>query len=148
LSPIRVLGSALSLLNGAFAAIIAYGGFIPVPIACLPSPPPGSANCAGAPYFFGIASPELQGTLLFVGVILIIDAVVSFAGVRASFVLGAILSAVVLALFAVSWGGPAANFSEAAVVLSVATILVDALASRPSRGLSERDSPLNLPVFG
>ena len=136
----------LSLINGAWAAVIAYSGFVPVATQCLPSQKP--AFCAGAPYYFGISSPELQGALLLVGIILVIDALVSFAGVRVSFMLGTVLSAVVLALFALSWGGPRAWVSEVAVVLSVATILVDALASRRSRGLSEKDSPLNLPVFG
>jgi hypothetical protein len=137
----------LGLLNGLLAAIIGYEGF-PTAAGCLFSPPLGSVNCAGAPKFFGIASPELQGAILLVGLILATDALVSFAGVRMSFMLGAILSAVVLALFAISWGGPSATVSEAAIALSVATVLVDALASRPSKSLSEKDSPLNLPVFG
>jgi hypothetical protein len=148
LSPIRVLAFVLSLLTGAYAAIIAKFGFIPVATGCLRSPPQGAANCAGAPYYLGISSPELQGALLVVGIVLVIDAVVSFAGVRASFVLGTVLSAVVLAIFALSWGGPPTNVSEVAVILSVPTIVVDSFASSPSRTLSEKDSPLNLPVFG
>jgi hypothetical protein len=144
LSPIRILGSVLSLLNGLWAAVLAYFGFIPVPLSCNVSPSP----CSGAPTFFGIPSPYLHGALFAVGMILIIDALVSFKGVRMSFMLGAILSAVVLALFAISWGGVGTSESEVALVLSVVTILTDAVASRPARALSERDSPLNLPVFG
>jgi len=147
LSPIRVLASVLSLLTGAYAAIIAKYGFIPVPTQCLSSPQ-GAPNCAGAPYYLGISSPELQGALLLIGIVLVIDAVVSFTGLRASFVLGTVLSALVLAIFALSWGGPPTNISEVAVVLSVPTIVVDSFASSPSRTLSEKDSPLNLPVFG
>jgi hypothetical protein len=60
-----------------------------------------------------------------------------------------VLSAAVLVTLALTWGTPfATNDSIAAAVLSTAALLVDAVASRPSKELSERDSPLNLPVFG
>ncbi len=138
MSPIRALGSALSLLTGAWAAFLARFGFIPTP----------EAVNAASPRYSGIPSAELQGILLVVGAILIVDAMVSLVGVRAGFMLGAALSAVVLALVVLSWGGVGTNEAWAAVLLSAITIPVDAVSSRPARGLSEKDSPLNLPVFG
>jgi len=140
LSPIRILGSALSLLNGAWAAYIAYYHANTLQ-------PCSHSGCPGAPGF-GISSPELQGALLVIGVILAIDALVSFVGIRASFIIGAILSASVLAIVAVLWGTYSGTDSAVALVLSVLALVVDAVASRPSQGLSEKDSPLNLPVFG
>jgi hypothetical protein len=68
--------------------------------------------------------------------------------VRSSFLLGGVLSAVVVVFVALRWGVFATAYSEAAIALSVAALLVDVVASRPARALSERDSPLNLPVFG
>ena len=82
------------------------------------------------------------------GVALLLISLVSFAGVRVVFMLGAISSLIIIALVLLSWGDYPL-FEEATVlVLSVVTLLADLLASRPARGLSERDSPLNLPVFG
>jgi len=83
-----------------------------------------------------------------VGGILVVDSLVSFAGVRVSFAFGAALSAVVLARLALEWSGYFAADVEIAAVLSVICIVVDAIAFRPAKGLSEKDSPLNLPVFG
>jgi hypothetical protein len=54
----------------------------------------------------------------------------------------------VLVAVAITWGTYATDYSAAAAVLSLVAVMVDAVASRPSRGLSEKDSPLNLPVFG
>jgi len=127
----------LSLLNGAWAAYIAYYYTYHLPT-CSLSP----SGCSGA------ASPELHSALLAVGAILAIDALVSFAGLRATFMVGVGLSALVLVLVADQWGTFSGTDSTVALVLSVLAIVVDAVASRLSKGLSEEDSPLNLPVFG
>jgi hypothetical protein len=124
LSPIRVLGSALSLVNGAWALFL-YFGVTP-----------------------GANGGSLSGLVALVGGILVVDSLVSFLGMRISFLLGAILSVALLAAVALQWGAYASSDSTAAVVLSACAALADVVASRPARGLSEKDSPLNLPVFG
>ncbi len=82
------------------------------------------------------------------GGLLVVDSLVSFLGLRLSFALGALFSATLLVVVALRWGEYSTTDSAAAVVLSVCAVAVDALASRPARALSEKDSPLNLPVFG
>jgi hypothetical protein len=125
LSPIRILGSVLSVLNGALAVYIHYSGGV------------------------ATATTSVSTTwLAVVGGVLVVDSLVSFAGVRMSFAVGAALSAVVLALVALQWGSYVATDAEVAAVLSAICIALDAIAFRPARGLSEKDSPLNLPVFG
>jgi hypothetical protein len=86
--------------------------------------------------------------LAVVGAILALASLVSIAGVRRSFIFGAILSAIMIARVALIWGSYPAADEETTLALSVVTFLVDMVASRPAKGLSEKDSPLNLPVFG
>ena len=119
-TPIRLAGSVLTFVTGALATFVAYSG----------------------------ASSNLQISLLVVGAVLAIDSLASFAGIRATFVVGAILSAAVLAIVAVQWGTYPITDSEAALALSVLSIVADVVASRPARGLSEQSNPMNLPVFG
>ncbi len=130
----------LSLLNGIWAVVIAYyepffaqpphGAFPPLSIAV-------TGNLAG-----------LEGALFIIGAILVLDSLISFVGLRIAFALGAVLSAAVIALVAFQWGSYETSYSGAAMLLSVACIVVDAVASRPAKVLSEQASPLNLPVFG
>ena len=134
MSPIRLLGSVLSLLNGAWSVYIHYYGGVTTPIASVPPGGPGY--------------PVPTVWLVLVGGLLIVDSLVSFAGVRLSFAAGAFLSVAVLALVAIQWGGYVATEVEVAAALSVICIILDAIAFRPAKGLSEKDSPLNLPVFG
>jgi hypothetical protein len=86
--------------------------------------------------------------LAVVGAILILASLVSIAGVRWSFIFGAALSAIIIARVALLWGSYPASDEETTLALSAVTFLVDVVASRPSKALSEKDSPLNLPVFG
>jgi hypothetical protein len=86
--------------------------------------------------------------LAVVGAILVLASLVSIAGVRRSFILGAVLSAILIARVALLWGSYPAADEETTLALSAVTLLVDVVASRPAKGLSEKDSPLNLPVFG
>jgi hypothetical protein len=86
--------------------------------------------------------------LAVVGAILVLASLVSIARVRRSFIFGAILSAIVIARVALLWGTYPAADEETTVALAAVTFLVDLVASRPAKGLSEKDSPLNLPVFG
>jgi hypothetical protein len=86
--------------------------------------------------------------LAVVGAILVLASLVSIAGVRRGFMFGVILSAIIIARVALLWGSYPAADEETTLALSAVTLLVDVVASRPARGLSEKDSPLNLPVFG
>ncbi|MDA4132694.1 MAG: hypothetical protein OK454_06165, partial [Thaumarchaeota archaeon] len=86
--------------------------------------------------------------LAVVGAILIVDSLVSFAAIRISFVVAAVLSILIFAITIITWGGYDMSYSAVILILSAVTVLVDAVASRPPKALSERDSPLNLPVFG
>jgi hypothetical protein len=138
LTPIRVAGSVVGLVDGVVAAFVVISGPA-VQTLCngltLCSPPP-------------TPSPGLENALLAVGAILAIVSLVSFTGIRLTFVLGAVLSAAALVVVWLTWGTYPTDDSTAVAGLSLATLVVDAFASRPSRGLSEKDSPLNLPVFG
>lgn len=82
------------------------------------------------------------------GGLLVVVSLISLVGIRLMFVLGAILAAILLATLFLAWGTYASASAELAAVLSVLALGTDAVASRPSRGLAEKDSPLNLPVFG
>ena len=73
---------------------------------------------------------------------------VSFAGFRATFVAGSVLSVAILALALFMWATDGTTDLLASVVLAALSAATDAVASRPARALSEKDSPLNLPVFG
>lgn len=123
MSPVRALASALSLINGVWAVYLYYAG--------------GQA---------GAAPPTVW--LAAVGAVLAVVSVVGLAGVRTSFALALGLSALVLVLVAARWASFAAADSELAAVLSVLAIVLDAVAFRPAKALAEKDSPLNLPVFG
>ena len=72
---------------------------------------------------------------------------VSIAGVRRGFILGAILSAIIIARVALLWGTYPAADEETTLALAAVALLVDVVASRPTKGLSEKNSPLKLPVF-
>ena len=136
------MGAVLSLLNGTLAVFLAYFGVNMVSLCNF------FVGCSGTAIPAANFSPELQGALIAVGAVLAVDSLVSLRGVRMSFVLGAILSIVILAIVAVQWGAYVTTDSLAVAVLSTASILVDVVASRPAKGLSEQASPLNLPVFG
>ena len=95
-----------------------------------------------------IPNPGFDNALLAAGAILAIVSLVSFTGIRATFALGAILSAAALVVVGLTWWTYPTDDSIAVAGLSLAALVIDAVGSRPSRGLSEKDSPLNLPVFG
>jgi hypothetical protein len=142
-APIRLAGSVLSLLAGCWAAFVAYYGTNIV------SCPPFSTCIVELGGSFGPLSPsELQGALFIAGAILALDALVSFAGVRMSFILGSVLSTVILAIIAIQWGTYSDNDAFAAIALSLLAVLADVVASRPAKALSEQSNPMNLPVFG
>jgi hypothetical protein len=141
MSPIRVAGSIVGLIAGILAA------FMVISRPTSSSPCQGPAVCIG-PTASSALNPDLQSALLAAGAILAMVSLVSFTGLRLTFILGAALSAVVLVSVALTWGTYATDVSIAAAGLSLVALVVDAVGSRPSRGLSEKDSPLNLPVFG
>jgi hypothetical protein len=144
IAPIRLAGSVLSLFAGCWAAFVAYYGTNSVS-PCLPFSTCIVELQGGA----GPLSPsELQGALFIVGAILALDALVSFAGIRVSFIVGSVLSTVVLAIIAIQWGAYSDTYALGAVVLALLAVVADVVASRPARALSEQSNPMNLPVFG
>lgn len=93
----------------------------------------------------GIGSPTYMAVI---GGILLLASLVSLTGFRATYVLAAVLSAVLLLRVFLLWSDFSSIDSALVAVLSTVTIVLDAVASRPAKALSEKDSPLNLPVFG
>jgi len=136
LSPIRAAGSVLGLVAGISGALVELYERLPVPL-CL------SNLCYGH-----VQPPDLHGALLVVGALLAVVSVVSFIGSRIVFVFGAILAAAVLAVVALTWGDYVTNDALFVAVFSIVTLVVDLIGSTSSRELAEKDSPLNLPVFG
>ena len=137
MSPIKLAGSILGLVNGAWAAYIAF-----LALNATYNCPNG--GCPASTFGF---MPYAQGQVV-AGGLLVAVSLLSFTGRRPAFILGALLSVAVLAMIALSWGTYSSNDSIPAGILSAASLAVNALASSPSRELSEKDSPLNLPVFG
>ena len=139
MSPIRILGSVLTLLNGALAVYLQH---FSTTVPC------SSGTSCAIPYL-SVSAPYVYPIwLAVVGGILVADSLVSFVGVRVSFALGAVLSGVVLVIVALQLASYSGAGAESAIVLSAICVVLDVVASRPSRALSEKDSPLNLPVFG
>jgi len=141
LTPIRVAGSVIGLIGGVLAAFVVILGPVQAPLC------QGPGICIG-PTAQATPNPGLDNVLLGAGAILAVVSLVSFTGLRLTFILGAALSAAVLVTVALTWGTYSTDDSAAIAGLSLVAVVIDAVASRPSRGLSEKDSPLNLPVFG
>jgi hypothetical protein len=136
LNPIRAAGSVLGLVAGISAALVDLYEAVPHPL-CL------AGLCSGP-----VPPPDLHGSLLVVGALLAVVSLVSFVGVRTIFAFGAILAAALLAVVLLTWGAYTTDDALFVGVFSVVTLVVDAIALMPSKALSEKDSPLNLPVFG
>jgi len=141
LTPIRVAGSVTGLVGGALAAFMAILGPVQGPLCQAPG------YCVGPPQQ-SVPNSGLDTVLLAAAVVLAVVSLVSFTGLRLTFVLGAALSAAVLVTVGLTWGTYPTSDSVAAAGLSLVALVVDVVAARPSRALSEKDSPLNLPVFG
>jgi len=141
LTPIRAAGSVIGLVDGVVAAFMVILGPVPGPLC------QGPGICIG-PTQQPIPSAGLDHVLLAAGVLLAVVSLVSFTGIRLTFALGAVLSAAALVVVGLTWGTYPTDDSIAVAGLSLAALVVDAVASRASKGLSEKDSPLNLPVFG
>jgi len=127
LSPIRVVGSVFSLLTGLLGALVL---------------PLGLARAGGA----GVT--RLGGLLFLVGAVLVLVSIISFVVPKYTFVISAILSVVVLGVVAARFDRFNQGVALVTVVLATVAVVVDALAARPAKELAEKDSPLNLPVFG
>jgi hypothetical protein len=141
LTPIRAAGSVIGLVDGVLAAFMVILGPVRGPLC------EGPGICIG-PTSQSAPNPELETVLLAAGVILAVVSLVSFTGLRVTFALGAVLSAAALVAVGLTWGTYPTDGSVAVAGLSLAALVIDVVGSRPSRGLSEKDSPLNLPVFG
>ncbi|HEV2389104.1 MAG TPA: hypothetical protein VGS04_00105 [Nitrososphaerales archaeon] len=141
MTPIRVAGSIVGFVDGVVAAFMVILGPVQGPVC------QGPGVCIG-PMQLPIPNAELDTVLLAAGVVLAIVSLVSFTGLRVTFALGAILSAAALLTVGLTWGTYPTDDSIAVAGLSLVALVTDAVGSRPSRGLSEKDSPLNLPVFG
>ncbi len=137
MSPIRLLGSAVSLISGVWAAYVALVALTATYMCPLNGCPPS--------LFEFVPYSQAQAVA---GGALAVAAVVSLAMPRPALLAGAALSAVALGAVALAWGAYTLQDATVSAALSTVSLVVDAVASRPSRGLSERESPLNLPVFG
>jgi len=127
LSPVRAVGSVFSLLTGISAALLLPGELL-------------RASDSGV--------TRLGGLLFIVGAVLVIFAVVSFVVPKYTFVVSAALSIAVLGIIAFRYDRLNPDLATATAVFATVAVIVDVLAARPSKELSEKDSPLNLPVFG
>ncbi len=123
----------LGLANGAFGAYVAMGA-LDAPYGC-------PANGCPAAMFYDYQA------LVVVGLLLVVASLVSLKGFGWAFLLGGGLSVVVLGLVVAKWGAFGSN-SLPSATLAIVAAAVEFVASRPGRELSEKDSPLNLPVFG
>jgi len=140
LTPVPVAGSVIALIEGVVAAFMVILGPVQGPLC------QGPGICIGPPQ--SAPNTQLDTVLLAAGVILAVVSLVSFTGLRLTFVLAGVLSAAALVTLGLTWGTYPTDDSIAVAALSLFALVLDAVASRPSRGLSEKDSPLNLPVFG
>ena len=125
------------MVNGAWAVYIAESVLNRAYLCPIDGCPP--STFAYVPYAWAV---------VLVGGVLIIDSLISFAGIRATFILGAVLSVAVLAIVAIQWGTYSGIDASVALALSLFAVVADFVASRPVRGLSEQTNPMNLPVFG
>lgn len=133
MTPIRAIASALGVANGGFAAYVAIGPLI-APYNC-------PANGCPASMFY-----EFQA-LAVVGAALVVASLVSLKGFGWAFLLDAGLSVAVLALVIAKWGAYGSN-SLPSAILTVAATAFGLVGSRSAKGLAEKDSLMNLPVFG
>ena len=83
-----------------------------------------------------------------VGAVLAVVSLVALTGSKVVFVLGALLSVAVVLVVAATWGAYLEDYTLLVAVLATITLVTDILASMSSSHLAEKDSPLNLPVFG
>ena len=138
MTPIRLAGSVLGLASGAWAAYIAFV-FVTTPV------PNSFCPATGCPAPADLPSARVQ---VADGGLVALVSLVSLTERRVAFLIDAILSATVLVTLGLTWGAYSAINTEIALGLSTLALAVNAVASRPAKELAEKDSPLNLPVFG
>jgi len=88
--------------------------------------------------------------MLPLGVVLVADGLVCFAGFRAAFYAGGLLSVAMAALVLYHWAGgtpPNLGFTALSLV-SLLALIADILAITSKKKLTEQQHPMNLPVFG
>jgi hypothetical protein len=131
--PAVVVGVAAGLLTA--GGSLAYPSQI-YPVYC-------KEICSAFPSWVSI----LLGAL---GILLLFDSALSLVGPRRAFYGETIVSGLIaLVLVSVeAFRTVDASFLLAALVLSVATVVLSLLAARTRAGLSEQSNPMNLPVFG
>jgi len=122
LTPIRLAGSVIGLVDGVVAAFMVILG----PVAPPPCPQ-GAFFCA----LYQFPNPELDNVLLAAAVVLAVVSLVSFTGLRLTFVVGAVLSAAVLVSLGLTWGTYPTEDSIAVAGLSLPALVVDVVGSRP-----------------
>jgi hypothetical protein len=129
---LRRVAAAVGVLAGAWAVVLSWG-----------VGPSEVCPAGGCPF------PVLQGLVPVLGVLLILDSLVCFVGLRSAFQVGGALAAVIAAIALAYWAGQTGGgYWAVLVVLSLASLILDLLAQRPSRQLREQANPMNLPVFG
>jgi hypothetical protein len=85
--------------------------------------------------------------LLGVGIVFLLDSLVSLYGVRQALYGSAAMSLAVIILVPLL-GVPYAAGWLSAIALSVLTLLLDVVAIRSTSKMPEQGNPMNLPVFG
>jgi hypothetical protein len=128
-TPIRAAGSFLGVFTGILAVIVEYTKSNPT---CSSACVPGASTV-----WLAVAGAALAAASL-----------VSWGGFRVTFYMGSVLAVMVFAADLALRGQFPADEWELTGALSLATVAVDMVASRPAKTLAEKDSPLNLPVFG
>jgi hypothetical protein len=130
---LRTLAAVVSLVNGAWgilSGIYWYRFYHP---AAFPGPN---------------TDTSLNLIVLSLGIILLLDSAVCFIGPSVAFYASAVLSAILLVYelsLSISFGSAETIL---AIVLALATIVLDVAAARVKKVVSEENHPLNLPVFG
>ena len=106
---------------------------------------PSSCPSGGCP---PIANSWVFNVLLLLGSVLFVVAAVSFTGRWWAFPVAALLSLFTMPLIALQIEALGTAFAIAALILAVAGLIFDVVASISKGQISEQEHPLNLPVFG
>ncbi len=127
----RTLAASLSIVAGVLALILGLG------IA-------SDSGCPGT----GCTSPGLQTVIAILGALLIIDALVIFAGVRLALGVGGLLSAAFAVVFLFEWAGQTSPVHAALTAIVLLALIVNIMAMRTRKKLPAGSHPMDMPVFG
>lgn len=86
--------------------------------------------------------------LPWIGVLLVLDSIVCFVGFRLAFPVGGLFSVAIAAIALFDSGGLTIGVYASLGLVSLVALVLDLVAMRSKRVLSEQGNPMNLPVFG